>query len=127
MSNLPKIDRIAWPTKTGYDFTDRNEVAYCKADGSYTMVYLTDGREILISYKLKSAEMVLGGFPFFRVHESHLVNLNLAKAFLRSEGKLTLAFPNCTIPVAKGRRRELIELFSTLKKPLVEPNSPPAK
>lgn len=109
-----KIDRIAWPTDSGFVFTDRADVVRCQADGSYTKVYFTDGAKIVISHKIKVVEQLLGGAPFFRIHESHLVNLRHTTRIIKKDGAWFMCIADVEIPVAKARQKALIKNFHTL-------------
>lgn len=112
--NQEKINRIAWPTSNGHVFTNRNDVLRCKAEGSYTNIYLRNGETLLISRKLKDVQSVLEGLPFFRTHESHLVNLEAADSLSRSENKTFLKVQSEQVPVSKPNRKALLELFHGL-------------
>jgi two-component system, LytTR family, response regulator len=110
-----KTDRIAWPTRTGFVFTGFQDVVFCKAEGSYTNVQLKNGTNITVSYKLKVVENLLGGLPFFRVHDSYLVNLVYATELKRVEGGYTLMIEGYEIVVAKARKKALMDSFCALR------------
>ncbi len=110
-----KTDRIAWPTRTGFVFTSFNDVIFCSAEGSYTIIQLKDGANIVISYKLKVVESLLGGLPFFRVHDSYIANLNYASELKRENGGYTLIMNGFEIAVAKARKKALMDSFCALR------------
>lgn len=111
MSASKKLQRIAWPVRQGYRFTDIDEIAYCKAEGSYTHIHLCNGTTFLLSQKIKTVEMLLPELPFMRVHPSYMVNLDCAKSLLREDGELFLEVNGTKVPVAKTRRKVLLEGF----------------
>jgi two-component system, LytTR family, response regulator len=102
--------RISWPTRNGFVFTDFDDVLLCQADGSYTKVTLNSD-SLVVSYKLKVVEEMLGGLPFFRVHDSSLVNLNYASALVREDGVYTLVVRGHNVTVAKARKKALMDCF----------------
>ncbi|MGB3617903.1 MAG: LytTR family DNA-binding domain-containing protein, partial [Catalinimonas sp.] len=58
---------------------------------AYTRLHLQGGRDLLISKKLGYFEELLGETPhFFRVHRSHLLNLDRLRRYQRGESLLTL-------------------------------------
>jgi two-component system LytT family response regulator len=52
------------------------QISHITADSNYSWVYLTDGRKFLFSKRLLHWEVELSGFNFFRIHKSHLVNMD---------------------------------------------------
>jgi two-component system, LytTR family, response regulator len=111
---MEKVNRVAFPTRTGYVFSDRSEVLFCKAEGSYTKVHLRNREPLLISYKLKVVEGLLSGLPFFRTHESWLVNLNHVSELKREDGDILLKINETNAQVARARKKALMEAFDTL-------------
>jgi two-component system, LytTR family, response regulator len=55
------------------------DIVRCEADDNYTRFYLANGQRILISKTLKEHAELLEGNVFFRIHKSHLVNINYVK------------------------------------------------
>jgi len=106
-----KINRIAWPTTIGHVITAPEEILYCKAEGSYTRVNLVNGKELFISYNLKKIENTLSGLPFFRTHNSFLVNLHHVGALIRQDHEFLVEINGTFIPLAKARRKNLLERF----------------
>lgn len=111
MPESKKLERIGWPMRQGYLFTDFNEVMFCKAEGSYTEIHLRNGSTFLLSQNIKTVETLLPELPFLRVHPSYVVNLNCATSLLREDGELMLQINGARVPVAKTRRKILLSMF----------------
>lgn len=86
--NLPK--KISIPSKQGYVFLDIAEIVRCEADVNYTHIFSKDGKKHTVSKPLKHFEELLGQHRFFRIHNSHLINMDDVKAYDRS-GYITLS------------------------------------
>ncbi len=86
-----------------------NEIIRFEADGSYTTAYLQDGKKIVVSRLLKDFEDLLGGCEFFRVHQSHLVNLDFLFCFEKGDSVIVLK-DQSVIPVS-ARKKELLLKF----------------
>jgi two-component system, LytTR family, response regulator len=114
MTNPEKINRVAFPIRTGYIFSDRSDVLFCRAEGSYTQVHLRNREPLLVSYKLKMIEGLLHGLPFFRTHESWLVNLSHVSELKREDGDILLKINETNAQVARARKKALMEAFDTL-------------
>lgn len=90
------------------------DIIRCAADTSYTHFFLTDGSEITISNNLKEYDELLGEYNFFRVHHSHLVNLNKIIKFRKGNSGHLLMSDGSEVPVSSRKKDRLIEKFNTL-------------
>lgn len=107
-----KRGRIALASKESIEFVDPQEIIACEANSNYTNIYLAEGRKRVISRTLKEFEDMLLPFDFFRPHNSHLVNLNRVREFIRGDGGYLVMENNMKIPVSKSKREELLNRLS---------------
>lgn len=103
--------KIALATKESIEFVSPEEIVVCSSDSNYTMIYLDSGRKKLISKTLKDFEELLSGFSFFRVHHSHMVNLQHVREYIRSDGGYLIMSNQMKLPVSRSRREELLKQF----------------
>lgn len=61
---------------------------------------------------MKDFEDILTPYHFFRVHNSHLINLNYIKKYLRGVGGQVLMDNGDLIDVARRKKEEFISLLS---------------
>lgn len=90
-----------------------DNIIRCESDRNYTVFHLADGEKILISRSMKEFDDMLMEFGFLRVHNSHLINLNALRKFLKDELILVLK-DNTSIPVAYRKRDELLHAIKNL-------------
>jgi two-component system LytT family response regulator len=64
-----------------YFILSAEDIEFIKADGSYSIVTISCGKEIIISKSLKNVERILRNENFFRCHHSYLVNLKRIDCF----------------------------------------------
>ncbi|TMI94646.1 MAG: response regulator transcription factor [Bacteroidetes bacterium] len=107
-----KLGRIALTSKESIEFVDPHDIIVCEANSNYTNVYLAEGRKRVISKTLKEFEDMLVPFDFFRPHNSHVINLNRVREFIRGDGGYLVMENKMKIPVSKNRREELLNLLS---------------
>lgn len=100
------ILKIALPTSDGLVFVDIKEILYCEASSNYTTITLQDNVKYVISRTLKEYEDLLQEYSFFRIHNSHIINLNAIKKYVRGEGGYVVMSNNQSLDVSK-RRKEL--------------------
>ena len=91
-----------------------DEVVCCTAESNYTIIYLTDGSKLMVSRTLKDIASVLYHPRFFRIHASHLVNLNLIKRILKTHQCMVELPNNLMVEVSRSRRDELMDKMETL-------------
>jgi two-component system LytT family response regulator len=87
---------------------------FCASSSNYTDIKLCNGQHMLISRTLKDIEELLDMLPFFRVHNSYLVNLRYAVRYIKGEGGSLVLKDDITIPVSRGKKEELLKLITHL-------------
>ena len=108
-----RSDTIAVPTLSGYEIIKAKDIVHLKADESYTIIYLADGKKCMSSMTIARYERVLDKGTFFRVHKSHIINTrHHLKEFNRHEGNVAIMDNGEAIPVA---RRKLSNFIATIK------------
>ena len=107
----PKSNRIALATKESIEYVLPKDIILCSSESNYTMIYLDGGRKKLISRTLKDVETWLQNHGFYRVHNSHLVNLSHIKEYVRTEGGYLLLSDGRTLPVARNRKEKLLKMM----------------
>ena len=89
LSNVTKNDgqkRITIPTSEGLEFLDVADIIRCESDVNYTTIYTNDKRSLVVSKTLKWFETLLQNAGFFRIHNSHLINLSYIKKYTKGKG-----------------------------------------
>jgi two-component system LytT family response regulator len=110
IANKPtEFNKIVLPDYNGYTMVNISDIIYCKADGSYTDVYLLDGKIITTSRLLKSFEELLPVQSFYRIHRSFLVNLNLIKRYSKIDGHQVILENNIILDVTERNKKEFLE------------------
>lgn len=108
-SNDLSFQKIALPTLHGYELVPINNIMYCESKSNYTNIYLNNGQPILISRTLKDIEELLDTPPFFRLHNSFLVNLQYAIRYIKGEGGFLVLNNDINIPVSRNKKEELLK------------------
>lgn len=104
-----KSGKIPFPTQHGIEFFSANQIIHCEADSNYTKIYTTDNNKILISKTLKSIEEMINHHRFLRVHQSHLINLEYLKSYIKEDGGYIKMSNNTIIPLSRSRKAEFFD------------------
>lgn len=110
-----EFSKIALPVSDGLLFVEVSNIAMLQADGAYTYVWMNNGSKLLVSKKLKFFEDLLARRKnFFRIHRSHLINLNYIKKYNRMESYIEMD-NGSSMPVSKERKKDFEESFSGIR------------
>ena len=93
------INTILIPNLNGIHVIDIDSIIRIEAISSYSKLFLSDGKKIVVSKVLRAMEEMLDGKGFTRVHRSHLINtawiqtwqLNQMKVTLRNEEQVSIS------------------------------------
>jgi two-component system LytT family response regulator len=113
-NNDLSFQKIALPTLHGYELVPIYDIMFCASSSNYTDIRLSNGQQMLISRTLKDIEELLDMLPFFRVHNSYLVNLRYAVRYIKGEGGSLVLKDDITIPVSRNKKEELLKLITHL-------------
>ncbi len=98
----------------GYELIPLNNIIYCESKSNYTNIHLNNSQQILVSRTLKDIEELLDSEPFFRIHNSYLVNLQYAIHYTKGEGGFLVLNNDITLPVSRNKKEELLKLITHL-------------
>jgi two-component system LytT family response regulator len=100
-------------TLTDIHVIQPKDILYCRSEGSYTHLYLTNKSTILFSKNLKEVEKQLDNHHFVRVHHSHLVNMQHVVKFKKTDGGMIFLSDGSQIPVSVRKKADLFRLLET--------------
>jgi two-component system LytT family response regulator len=110
--NNNQAKRISIPTADGITFLEINDIVRCQSQINYTMIFLKDKQKITVAKTLKEFEELLSDYNFYRVHNSHLVNLSCIKKYHRGKGGTISMIDHSEIEVSSRRKEGLLERLS---------------
>jgi len=111
--NKSQEEKIAIPTNEGLEFIPIKNILHIESSSNYSKIFLTDGKNILVTKLLKDFEDILEPYHFFRVHNSHLINLAYIKKYIRGEGGQVEMQNGDVIDVARRKKEEFIRLITS--------------
>ena len=91
-----------------------SEIIRCQSETNYTTFFLTDNRQIIVSKTLKEYDELLGDAYFFRVHQSHLINLMHFSKLDKADGGTVYMKDGSVLPVAVRRKELLLNALEQL-------------
>ena len=115
LSNLGTLQlaqqKIALPTMNGLSFIYLSNVRRLEARGSCTAIFLDSGDTIVSTRSIKEYEDLLPATIFYRVHNSHIINLNKVRKYQKGRGGYLIMEDGTSIEVAQRRREDFLQIL----------------
>lgn len=103
---------ISLSTAEGMEFVPIATVLRLEASGAYTIFYLKNKRTIMVSRNLKEYETLLSDHGFFRIHNSHIVNLKEVRKFLKTDGGYAVMNDDTLIAISPKKKEQFLQLLA---------------
>ncbi len=105
-------DKIAVPTSEGFEFIQIKNIVHIESSSNYSKIFFADGKNLLVTKLLKDFEDLLLPYRFYRVHNSHLINLAFIKKYIRGEGGQVVLQNGDVVDVARRKKEEFLKLIA---------------
>ncbi|WP_235298741.1 LytR/AlgR family response regulator transcription factor [Portibacter marinus] len=104
------FNKIALPTSEGLEFIETEKIVRLESNGNYTEVYTENGDKLLISKTMKEIGSKLPNELFIRPHNSHIINLQFIKKYMRGSGGQIILEDDSNIPVSRSNKDMIKDL-----------------
>lgn len=95
-------------------FVKVKDILSLSSEGSYTQFKLKDQQEVLVSENLKKYEGLLTVPYFFRIHHSHLINMEEVIRYVKTDGGSVELSDGSVYPISRRRKESFCELLKSL-------------
>lgn len=106
--------KIALSTSDGIHLFEIKDIIRCESEDNYTKFFIKNHKTIMISKTLKEYEELLKEQGFERIHQSHLINLNELKSYIKKDGGFVVMSDDSQLPVSQRKKERLQEMISKL-------------
>lgn len=86
-----------------------SQIVRLESMGNYTYFFFEDGEKLLITKTLKEYDDILRENGFLRVHQSHLINMDQLKSYVKTEGGYLLMKDGSRVPVSVRKKSSVLE------------------
>ena len=117
-NNPNAFEKMSISALDGIYFINIKDIIRCEAEDNYTHIHLKNGSKITASKTIKAYEDLLSGVNFYRVHKSHLINLNYMRKFVKGDGGYLVMDDGMKIEVSRRRRPAFMEQMRRLQEGL---------
>jgi two-component system, LytTR family, response regulator len=107
--NNKKTSQVVISHTKGLKIVEDDTITHLDASGNCTTIYFEDKTRYLDTRTMKIYEGILDKNKFFRIHKSHIINLNYLKEFISEDGFFVLMKNGVKLPVARNRASEFVK------------------
>ncbi len=108
------VRKLALNTLDKLHIVNISDIVRCESDVNYTQFFFSNGNKLLVTKTLKDFEDLLSEHQFIRVHQSHLVNVNFIKEFVKGDGGYLVMTDKTSVPVSTRKRMAVVEMLNSL-------------
>lgn len=111
------INKIGVPVGQTIKFIEVDTIVSLKAENTYTELFLSDGKKLLVGRSLKSFEdLFKDDSSFFRCHKSYIVHTKHIVDYVKSDGGYLVLTAKYEVPISRERIEELLAMMTNLAK-----------
>ena len=105
-------DKIAIPTSEGLEFIPIGNILHIESSSNYSKIFFRESKPIVVTKLLKDFEDMLLPYRFYRIHNSHLINLNYIQKYVKAQGGQVIMQDGTTIDVARRKKEEFLKMIA---------------
>ncbi len=103
--------RITLATAQELLLVNTDDIIRIEASNNYSHFYFTNRPKVIVSKTLKEFDEQLSGHDFYRVHQSHLINLNHVLSVNSHDGDHALLTQNHRVEISRRKKVEFLQLI----------------
>ncbi len=113
-TDIANPKKIVLSTQDKIHVVKIDDVVYCEASINYTLFYLLDKTQILVTKTLKEYEELLEEHQFIRIHKTYLVNFKHIVNYEKAEGGYVNMSTGSRLPVSYRKKEKLVEMLQKI-------------
>ena len=101
-------NKIAVPTRHGFQYLEIDEILMISGEGSYARVRFLNGNEMVVTKIIKDFEQILKDRGFLRVHKSYLVNLRYIEELRKDDSGYLVMKEGIRVPISLKDKDQIL-------------------
>ena len=114
-SNINEKDksnkRLALHSQDKIEIIEIGNIIRCESNINYTMFYFVNGSKTLVTKTLKEFDGMLSDYGFYRVHQSHLINIDHLKEYVKIDGGYLKMYDGSSVPISTRKKSSVLKLL----------------
>lgn len=104
-------NKISLPTTQELVLVDAEDIIRVEANNNYSHFYFTNRNKLIVSKTLKEFEDLLVHHNFYRVHQSHLINLKHIASVSSSDGDYVILHGGHRVEISRRKKADFKQLL----------------
>ena len=105
-------EKIAISTAEGLEFIIISTILHIEASSNYSKIHLQNGKIIVVTKLLKDFEDMLLPYRFYRIHNTHLINLKHIEKYIKGDGGQVRLTDGTVLDIARRKKDEFLKLIA---------------
>lgn len=105
------LQKLPLTHQHGIHIVTLKELRYIKADNTYTILKLVDGKKIITTKPIGRLESILPAEWFFRIHKSYIINLYYFRNYSSKGGDFAVMDDGEELPVSRYRLSDFLAIL----------------
>lgn len=103
--------RLALHSQDKIEIVEIGNIIRCESNVNYTQFYFMNGTKMLVTKTLKEFDKMLSEFGFYRVHQSHLINIDFLKEYVKIDGGYLKMKDGASVPISTRKKSSVLSLL----------------
>ena len=103
--------RLALHSQDKIQIIEIGNIIRCESNVNYTQFFFKDGNKMLVTKTLKEYDKMLTEFGFYRVHQSHLINIDYLKEYVKIDGGYLKMKDGSSVPISTRKKSSVLRLL----------------
>ena len=103
--------RLALHSQDKIEIVEIGNIVRCESNVNYTQFYFMNGTKMLVTKTLKEFDKMLSEFGFYRVHQSHLINIDYLKEYVKVDGGYLKMKDGTSVPISTRKKSSVLSLL----------------
>lgn len=113
-NNGQQLKNIVLPSCDAHVVVELHNIVRIEAKGSYVRIYLQNQKSHIVATSLSYYEGILPADNFFRIHKSHLININEVKQFTTGRSSKVVLKDGTELNIAARRKAAFRQIIKEL-------------
>ncbi len=113
VKNHNRNKKIILNTSDNIHIVETSKLIRCEASENYTNIFIEGKNRIIVAKTLKDFEEMLVPYGFFRVHQSHLINMQFVDSFEKKAGGNAVLKEGTRVPVSSRRKEGFLKALAS--------------
>ena len=114
MSQVNQDKKLILNTSDNVFVVQISQLIHCEANENYSNIYLLGKEKITLSKPLKEFEEMLSVYGFFRIHQSHLINMQYVESVDKKGSGAVLLKTGEKLPLSQRKKQAFMQALKTM-------------